>query len=266
MWSVRLAIAMAGIVATASPGHAAQTIFLGINPAPAGVVSGDPLTARNAFLAALDGSAGTESFEGVTTGTTPTGFAFAGSAGTITASFQPAANSFFTTVETAATDVNGGRFATSGSRFLRSDSLFSLGFDTAVAAFGFFGTDFGDFNGLVTLSLLHANGTTTSLNPTLTPLANGSLLFFGVVDAANPFTRVTFSAALANGSPSSDLFGFDDFIIADAGQLALPGGGGGGGAAIPEPATWAMLIAGFALAGASIRRSRSRESRTPRHA
>ena len=37
-----------------------------------------------------------------------------------------------------------------------------------------------------------------------------------------------------------------------------PGGGGGGGftSPVPEPATWAMLIAGFLLAGGVIRRHR----------
>lgn len=33
--------------------------------------------------------------------------------------------------------------------------------------------------------------------------------------------------------------------------------GGGGGGAVPEPATWAMMIAGFGLAGATFRRRRA---------
>jgi hypothetical protein len=33
-------------------------------------------------------------------------------------------------------------------------------------------------------------------------------------------------------------------------------GGGGGGTAVPEPASWAMLIAGFGLVGATARRRR----------
>lgn len=36
-----------------------------------------------------------------------------------------------------------------------------------------------------------------------------------------------------------------------------PGGGGGGGGAVPEPATWATLIAGFGLTGAAMRRRRA---------
>ena len=32
------------------------------------------------------------------------------------------------------------------------------------------------------------------------------------------------------------------------------GGGGGGGGAVPEPASWAMLVIGFSLVGAGLRR------------
>lgn len=36
-----------------------------------------------------------------------------------------------------------------------------------------------------------------------------------------------------------------------------PGGGGGGGGAVPEPGTWTLMILGFGLAGAALRRARS---------
>jgi PEP-CTERM motif len=42
------------------------------------------------------------------------------------------------------------------------------------------------------------------------------------------------------------------FVEADGG-----GGGGGGGGAVPEPSSWAMLIAGFGLVGAAARRRRA---------
>ncbi|MFN7175352.1 MAG: PEPxxWA-CTERM sorting domain-containing protein, partial [Thermaurantiacus sp.] len=40
------------------------------------------------------------------------------------------------------------------------------------------------------------------------------------------------------------------------------GGGGGGGGVIPEPATWAMLIAGFGLVGGAARRRRASGAET----
>jgi hypothetical protein len=65
---------------------------------------------------------------------------------------------------------------------------------------------------------------------------------------------------------SLDILGFANpvggFITETALPLApvIPGGGGGGGggvAPIPEPASWAMLIAGFGLVGAVQRRRRA---------
>lgn len=43
-----------------------------------------------------------------------------------------------------------------------------------------------------------------------------------------------------------------------AGRLTVTRNGGGGGV-IPEPTTWAMLIAGFGMVGAAIRRRRRPE-------
>ncbi len=65
---------------------------------------------------------------------------------------------------------------------------------------------------------------------------------------------------------SLDIVGFANaqggFITPTGAQLppVVPGGGGGGGVgtppAVPEPASWAMLIAGFGLIGAAQRRRR----------
>lgn len=48
-------------------------------------------------------------------------------------------------------------------------------------------------------------------------------------------------------------FGAWEMTIRGPGDILLPGGGG----VIPEPGTWAMLIAGFGLVGAGLRRRRA---------
>jgi len=80
---------------------------------------------------------------------------------------------------------------------------------------------------------------------------NGSLLFYGIIDTANPFDGIRFST-----NTGGDVFGFDDMIVGDPAQVT-------GG--VPEPTTWAMMLLGFGAIGFSIRRSR-RESQTPQFA
>jgi hypothetical protein len=71
--------------------------------------------------------------------------------------------------------------------------------------------------------------------------------------AAYYFADGAFSAP---GTYDTVLFGPDQ-----AGRLVVTnmggnGGGGGGGPVVPEPATWAMMIAGFGLVGGAMRRRR----------
>lgn len=248
---VRMLVLVTATMLALSPASAAPILFLGLNANPQGTVSGAPLAARNAFLAGLTDGIGTETLDTLALGATPDGFAFAGSTGTITAAFTPNAPGPVNSVETAATDPFGGRFATSGTQYLLTDSSFTLDFSVPVAAFGFYGTDFGDFNGVVTIALLRADGSETLLTPVDARQDNGGLLFFGVIDADDPFVGVRFSAAQVGGGATTDLFGFDDLTVADAGQLA-----GDPVTGVPEPASWAMLIGGFGMVGAALRRRR----------
>jgi hypothetical protein len=67
---------------------------------------------------------------------------------------------------------------------------------------------------------------------------------------------------------SDDNWGGDGFTVTGTIRMSGAGGGSGNGALfktgnyVPEPATWAMLIAGFGMTGAAMRR-RQQQHRIP---
>jgi hypothetical protein len=229
----------AAIIAMTPSAYAAPTVYFGENltPTPAATVGGAPVTARNTFASQLSGVS-TEDFEGLPGGAPPASLTFAGSAGPIVATFSPSSGIICTT--------NGcggsGRFATSGHNYFDVSSTFSASFSTPIAAFGFYGTDIGDISGSLTITLIHASGPNTMLTVANTINApDGSLLFWGVIDTANPFTGISFG----NTAAGDDFFGFDDIIVGDVRQVT-------GG--VPEPTTWAMMMLGFGMMGWALRR------------
>lgn len=217
-------------------GHAgAATIFFGedTNPGASVPVGGASETARNDFLSNLSGVS-TEDFEGLSGSADGTTLNFTGSAGTITAGLSGTGS--FSGAD------NFGRFPTSGSTQLGGvTSGFTLAFNSAVAAFGFYGTDIGDFNGQITLNLSGGSTQNFTVNNTV-GAPNGSLLFWGIIaeDASETFTSVTFG----NTASGSDVFGFDDLTIGDLDQVS------------PVPVPPAMLLLGSALAGLGVMRRR----------
>lgn len=234
----------------ATPALAAPVVYFGENTTPGTNVSGAPLTARNSFSAQLSGVS-TETFEGLPGGPAPSSLTFAGSAGAIVASFAPGSGQICTS--------NGcggsGRFATSGNNYFDvSTGTFSATFSSPIAAFGFYATDIGDINGQLTITLIHASGPNTqfTVNNTVNG-PDGSLLFWGVIDTANPFTGIQFG----NTAAGNDFFGFDDIIVGDARQVT---------GSVPEPATWAMMLFGFGALGGVLRRQRSRTTPRVRYA
>lgn len=227
---------MASVVLLSSTASAAPTIFFGENQNPGGAVSGAPLAARTLFLGSLSGVS-TEDFEGIALGAPPIALTFTGSAGSI--------NGSLTGGGSLVGAPTFGTFATSGQQFYDNQfNAFTVSFTSAIAAFGFYGTDVGDVRSPLEITL--DAGLTSQRNFTVANTINGanaSLLFWGVTDVTNPFTTVTF------GRSGADRFGFDDLTVGDARQVT---------GAVPEPATWAMMLVGFGLIGATVRRRKEK--------
>jgi hypothetical protein len=225
----------AALLASAGTVSAANFIFFGENQNPGNAVVGDPLTARNAFFATLTAGVSAEDFEGFSSGTVPASITFNGSAGDIVATFGAGTGS----VQTGPNSV--GRFPTSGTQYFETTDAFNVSFSTPVAAFGFYGTDIGDFNGQLSVVLIRGGMEESLVVPHVVNGNNASLLFFGVL-STDPFDSVRFSQSAAG----VDFLGFDDLVVGDRKQVVIP--------VVPEPATWAMMIAGFGLVGAAMRR------------
>jgi hypothetical protein len=193
------------------------------------------LAARNSFLANLVG-VGTENFEGFADDTgAPLSLTFPGSSGSITA----------TLTGTGATNevvsgTNGvGRYPTSGNIYWESGQTFAIQFSAPVAAFGFYGIDIGDFGGQLTVTR-NSGAITTFTVPNTVNGSGGGVLFWGIIDQADPFTQVAFG----NTAAGTDFFGFDDMTVGDVEQVNI----------VPEPGTYAMLGAGLLALGLLRRR------------
>ena len=232
---------------------ASPTTFFIEDQAPLAAVSLAVKAVRTSFTANLASSAQSYGFEDRLNGdTAPFNVNFAGSSSsTITATMQGDG-----TVLSAAAS---GRFntTTGGTNYWRakaggagtgSAGSFSIAFNTAISAFGFYATDVGDFEGGLSLVLSPASGPDVTMAvPNTVGAASGSLLFFGFFDAAASYTKITFLTSGSSTTP--DFFGFDDFIVADRGQISAPG-------TLPEPTSLALAGLALAAAGFAARRNR----------
>lgn len=206
--------------------------------------------ARDQFLSSLVG-VGTENFERYSVETkAPLSISF-GSAGTATL----VGNGFIDSVNPGAT--NGvGRYPISGNKYWEASNLFGINFSKAVAAFGFYGVDIGDFEGQLTLTLLN---TLTNFQQTVTVPhtmqgLGGGVIYFGLIaESDEVFDRIVFG----NTAPGVDFFSFDNMTVGSLEQVVPtetvpPGGIGEGGPseAVPEPLSMAgMILGGAMLAG-----------------
>jgi len=189
--------------------------------------------ARASFLSSLYG-VGTEDFESFSDGDTSLSLNFP-SAGTATLNGGGSVNR-------VVSGTNGaGRYATSGINYWETGSGFSIDFTAPIAAFGFYGIDIGDFGGQVTVTLMGGITTTYNVGNTINGLGGG-VLFWGVVDASNPFTRITFG----NTAAGTDYFGFDDMTIGSVSQVC----GQAGNPPCPSvPESSSIALIGMGLLG-----------------
>ncbi len=152
----RLSVTVATIacaVAMSFAAQAAPVTFFGEDLNPGGdshTLSSFPnsTAARNSLFTNLVG-VGTETFDGFSVGTVSPTAVFNVPSGTVHATLNGG---------TIATGNDGaGRYPISSPNYLfAGTSSFTVNFDTPIAAFGFFGTDIGDFGGKLSLTLTDA--------------------------------------------------------------------------------------------------------------
>jgi len=250
------ALALTLISASALALPSPSQIFTAEDLEPGEAVTAGVLAARTAFLSRLDSTVQSFGFERpINAGAGPTlGTTFAGSAGAITANLVGNIGQQVVGMSEA------GRFNTTagGSQYWRVDSTsngsFSINFSRSISAFGFYATDVGDFGGVLSLDLTRSADNvieTLLVRPqnSGSNIASGSLLFFGFADQNSEYSRVTFRSTGTLSTP--DYFGFDDFVVADRGQIRVPTPPTG----IPEPGSLALV--GLALfAAASVGKAR----------
>jgi hypothetical protein len=241
---VTLASIACAIAFTTAPAFAAPVIFFGedVNN------TGDPnqaaftsaTSARNTFFANLTG-VGVETFESLPNG----------SSSPLMLNFPGAGTATLNGTGYVGSGNDGlGRYAFSGSQYYYAGSdNFTIDFSSAISAFGFYGTDIGDYGGQLTITLTGSNGITNLIVPNTigsNASTSGSNLYWGFYDTANTYSSISFG----NNSGGADIFGFDDFSIGTLTQVTPT--------PAPEPASWAMMLGGFGLLGASMRSRRQR--------
>ena len=124
--------------------------------------------------------------------------------------------------------------------------LTTFSFDVPTYSFGFYTTGLNIDAGAY-YSLIFDDAPATPQNIYYMPVnANGGISYWGVVFDA-PIHKVEFNRSR---NQSVDIFGLDGISFNVAPPLPPVGG-------VPEPASWAMLIAGFGMISATLRRRRS---------
>lgn len=240
--------ALAAVAAAASFTTAAHAVVITFSGNDDGVAIGgaytNSLAAQAAFLSAAGakGTIATETFESSALGYHST-LAIDGGSLSVVAPDLGTGLSGVSNVTYGNTF--GFNTTTGGSQWFGFPSFLPSGvatftFDGPSKAFGFFSTGVQtDFTASIVVSLLDGSQSVFNL-----PLnTSGGVSYFGLVDTVG-FTSVSILNTSQPGQ--SDAWGIDD--VSFHSSLVSE---------VPEPASWAMLIAGFGLVGATQRRRRA---------
>ncbi|MFN4257693.1 MAG: PEP-CTERM sorting domain-containing protein [Gemmataceae bacterium] len=204
-----LAVVLIGLVGV-SPAWTAPVTFFGEDSLPGENVRVSPYTnaaaAQSNFLSFLTGVE-VETLESFSPGATgPLAVNFGSTTATLSGNGS---------IQALSSGTSLGRYPISGDNYWETAAGFTIEFSAEQVAFGFFGVDIGDFNGQMSIVLEGINGTQEIVVPHTIGNDGGDVLFFGVIDVANPFTKITFK----NSSPDADWFAFDDFTIGSIDQI-----------------------------------------------
>lgn len=226
-----LMFAFAAVAVATSPAHAAVTIVN--NPASFGgalqVITFD--TPDSDTIAEVQAN-----FDVTIQSLDPRAHTFVAGPGSFSGIGSLASNALGSTFNGQISDVSHGADYSGSS--LRS---FDIDFGGAVSAFGLTiqGAGLGSHQFQLFDSASNSLGLFTFSDVGLTPLDHGSNGFFGFQVTGAPVARVR----VLQSAVGEDFVAFDNLTF-----VAAPAG-------VPEPVTWALMISGFGLAGARLRRT-----------